>query len=102
MLFTKAAEGFLLQKSVEGLSPRTLETYERQLGHLAEFLGDPNVASITTHDLKRFFHYLRTEYTPPRWNGTERPLAAGPYAITGSCAGHFTPGLKQSWACPMS
>ncbi len=75
MNLTKAAEGFLLQKSVEGLSPRTLETYERQLHHLARFLNDPDVDSITTHDLKRFFHYLRTEYTPSRWNGTKKPLA---------------------------
>ena len=75
MLLTKAAEGFLLQKSVEGLSPRTLETYEHQLHHLAKFLGDPDITSITTHDLKRFFHYLRTEYTPPRWNGTSTPLS---------------------------
>jgi integrase/recombinase XerD len=75
MLLTKAAEGFLLQKSVEGLSPRTLETYEHQLHHMAKFLGDPDITSITTHDLKRFFHYLRNEYTPPRWNGTSTPLA---------------------------
>jgi len=74
VILTKATEGFLLQKSVEGLSPRTLDTYHNQLHHLARFLNDPDLASITTHDLKRFFHYLRTEYIPPRWDGTERPL----------------------------
>ena len=74
MLLKKAIEGFLLQKSIEGLSQRTLETYEYQLRRLADFLDNPTLTSVTTHDLKRFFHHFRSEYTPQRWSGDTSPL----------------------------
>ena len=86
MNLTKAAEGFLLQKSVEGLSPRTLETYQRQLHHLARFLDDPDLASITSHDLKRFFCHF-SGYTGPRSFTQTGPLIftqGGPLVFTQS------------------
>jgi integrase/recombinase XerD len=75
MLLTNAIQGFLLHKSVEGLSKRTLETYERRLNLLVQFLDNPDVESITTHDLMRFVDYLRNDYTPLRWSGSQPPLA---------------------------
>jgi len=74
VLLKKAIEGFLLQKSIEGLSQRTLDTYAYQLHRLADFLDNPTLTSITTHDLKRFFHHFRSEFTPQRWNGDTKPL----------------------------
>jgi integrase/recombinase XerD len=74
MYLSKAVEGFLLQKSVEGLSSRTLETYQHRLTYLVDFLGDPEVTSITTDDLRRFFHHLRHEYAPTRWGGDQSPI----------------------------
>jgi integrase/recombinase XerD len=75
MLLSKAIEGFILHKGIEGLSPRTLELYQRQLSHLATFLGDPPLESVCTDDLRRFLHYLRHDYTPKRWDGDTSPLS---------------------------
>ena len=74
MHLSKAIQGFLLHKSAEGLSPRTLETYQARLNLLASFLDDPDVASITSDNLRQVFHYLRHDYIPPRWNGDQKPL----------------------------
>jgi integrase/recombinase XerD len=75
MRLSQAAEGFWLAKSVKGLSKRTLETYQHQLDHLAQFLGDPELEAITKNDIRRFFDYLAHEYKPRRWNGDDRPLS---------------------------
>jgi integrase/recombinase XerD len=74
MKLSKACEGFLLSKSAEGLSKRTLTTYQQQLNHLTEFLQDAHIEQVTTHDLRKFFDYLRNEYTPERWGGDKQPL----------------------------
>ena len=73
---TQALEGFLLQKQLEGLSPRTLKGYERQIELLAQFLRDPPVDTISTTDLRRFFLFLHEDYTPKRLNGNTDPLSA--------------------------
>lgn len=66
MKLLQALDGFLLDKRIEGLSPRPLEGYERQIQLLADFLGNPRAEDITVDDLRRFFDYLRNEYTPHR------------------------------------
>jgi len=76
MKLSKAVEGFILSKSVEGLSKRTLETYQPQLNHLTLFLEDPELEHITTNDLRRFLDYLRNDYKPQRWGKSTKPLAA--------------------------
>jgi len=76
MHLDKAVEGFLLHKSAEGLSGRTLESYQDSLKHLSRFLNNPEVTSITTDDLRRFFHYLRHEYVPNRVTGDRSPLSS--------------------------
>ena len=73
---TQAREGFLLTKRVEGLSERTLSQYKRQIGMLADFLEDPPVDTVSTTDLRRFFDYLRNDYTPQRLTGNTQPLSA--------------------------
>ena len=37
----------MLHKSVEGLSNRTIETYQHQLTHLCQYLDDPPLARVT-------------------------------------------------------
>jgi len=76
MLLSKAIEGFLLHKQVEGLSGRTLEGYKRQLDHLAEHLGNPDLEAIEANDILQFFDYLSNEYVPKRWSGEKHPLSA--------------------------
>jgi len=76
MILSQALDGFLLSKRIEGLSPRSLEGYERQITHLVEFLNDPPLSSISTNDLRQFFDYLRTDYTPQRLSGDTSPLSA--------------------------
>jgi integrase/recombinase XerD len=74
MKLSHAVNGFLLFKSAEGLSPRTLETYRQRLDYLVQFLDDPEFSSIAGHDLTRFIDHLRNEYVPKRWTGNTKPL----------------------------
>lgn len=76
MKIEQAISGFLLFKRVEGLSPRTLTLYERQLNHLHDYLGDVEIETITSTDLRRFLDYLRREYVPTRLDGDTSPLSA--------------------------
>lgn len=69
MQLSEAVDGFLLFKSAEGLSQRTLETYRQRLVALIEFLDDPELSSITSNDIARFIDYLRKDYVPARWSG---------------------------------
>lgn len=75
MKLSKAIEGFILSKSAEGLSNRTLTTYRQQLDHLVLYLEDKDLGDVTTHDLRKFFDYLRNEYKPTRWGGEEKPIS---------------------------
>lgn len=72
---SKLIEGFLQYKAAEGLSPRTLVSYESHLKKWAEHLGDVELASVTTQDLRAYLAWLRTEYKPHRFSGNSQPLA---------------------------
>ena len=51
ILLSKAIEGFLTFKIAEGLSKRTIESYEHTLRHWYEHVGDLKVSQIKTSDL---------------------------------------------------
>lgn len=74
MKFSKAIEGFLLSKSIEGLSPNTLVTYGYHLDHFKEYINDIELDQITVEHIQRFFYFLKTEYEPKRWNKDISPL----------------------------
>lgn len=64
MKLSKAIEGFILAKSADGLSPNTLSIYHWALAKLVTFVNDPELADLTTEDLRRWFVWLRDEYKP--------------------------------------
>ncbi|TDA67664.1 MAG: hypothetical protein D9V45_02020 [Chloroflexi bacterium] len=72
----KAIDGFLKFKTAEGLSQRTITSYEFTLGHWLKYIGDREVSEIQSSDLTGYMAWLRTEYKPRRWNGSSEPLSA--------------------------
>ncbi len=72
---TKAATGFLNYKTAEGLTQRSIDSYERILEKWVNHIGDCPVTSITSQGLSSYLTWLRTEYTPERFNGKTHPLS---------------------------
>jgi len=71
-----AIDGFQKFKVAEGLSQRTVDSYEYYLNQWMNHIGDQEVAKIKPSDLINYFAWMRTEYKPKRWNGNEDPLSA--------------------------
>ena len=65
----KAIEGFLQYKTAEGLSPRTIESYRRDLELWEQHTGEQEVSKVTTQQLRAYITYMLTEYTPRRITG---------------------------------
>jgi integrase/recombinase XerD len=73
---SKAIEGFLQYKLAEGLTPESVNGYQRDLKLWISFQGDFDVEKITSTQLLGFVNYLRTEYVPRRiTGGNDRPLS---------------------------
>jgi integrase/recombinase XerD len=73
----KALIGFLQYKTAEGLSPNTLVGYEYLLNlWVSQIGGDVEVSQVTTQDLCKHIAWLRTEYKPRRFSGSEHPLSS--------------------------
>lgn len=66
--FTKAVDGYLIAKEVEGKSRRTLEWYRRFLEHFAQWIceraGAEMLTQIQSGHVRSYLHYLRTEHMP--------------------------------------
>jgi len=75
LLLSKAIPGFINYKTAEGLSPRTIDSYERLLTKWLEHLGDQKIGSISAQDIISYISWLRIEYTPHRYNGKTHPLS---------------------------
>ncbi len=73
---SKSIDGFLKFKTAEGLSQRTITSYEFTLNHWLKHIGDRNVSDIQPSDLTGYLAWLRTEYKPVRFNGSTEPLSA--------------------------
>lgn len=76
ILLSKAIDGFLTFKLAEGLSKRTINSYEHTLRHWLDHIGDLQVSRVKTSDLIAFLVWTRTDYKPRRWNGNTEPLSA--------------------------
>ncbi len=75
MKFSEALAGFLFSLKAEGYSVSTVDLYRIMLNTLITFLQDPEVNTITSQDLIRYFAYLRTDYTPRRNGDNRTPLS---------------------------
>jgi integrase/recombinase XerD len=64
-----AIQGFLQYKNAEGLSPRTIASYERDLKLWISIQGERDVTQVTTQHLRDYLAYMRTDYTPRRITG---------------------------------
>lgn len=76
LLISKSIDGFLKFKTAEGLSQRTITTYEYTLNQWLKYIGDQCVSKVQPSDLTGYLAWLRTEYKPIRFNGSEEPLSA--------------------------
>jgi len=73
---SKSIDGFLKFKTAEGLSQRTIDSYEYTLNHWLKYIGDRSVSEIQASDLTDYMAWLRTEYQPVRFNGSREPMSA--------------------------
>ena len=64
----KSIDGFLKFKTAEGLSQRTITSYEYTLNHWLKYIGDRSVSEVQASDLTGYMAWLRTEYKPVRFN----------------------------------
>jgi integrase/recombinase XerD len=72
---SKSIDGFLKFKAAEGLSLRTMASYEYTLKRWMAYIGDRSVTKIQASDLTGYMAWLRTEYKPIRFNGSSEPLS---------------------------
>lgn len=72
----KATDGFLLFKSGEGLSKRTLETYEYSLRLFVSWSDNPELHEVTSEMILAHLDYLRNDYIPVRWNGDTQGVSS--------------------------
>ena len=77
---SKAIAGFLQYKAAEGLSPNTLQSYQRDLKLWQIYAGDVPVDNLTTKLIQDYFVWLRTDYQaasperrPPSSGGEDDP-----------------------------
>lgn len=76
MKLGQAINGFLLFKSSEGLSPRTVKLYRYYLESWQAWAGDVELVAIAPLDIIQYLEYLRHEYEPRRLNGEPGALSS--------------------------
>jgi integrase/recombinase XerD len=74
-LLEQSIKGFLYFKSAEGLTDRSLESYQRTLSQWAAHTGAVKITQITSREIFTYLNYLRTEYIPHRFSGEIRALS---------------------------
>lgn len=70
-----AITGFVNYKTAEGLSQRSVDSYERILDQWAENAGNKKIAQITNSEVNKYLVYMRTEYVPRRFSGNTRAVS---------------------------
>lgn len=75
MSLRKAVVGYVNHKLAEGLSTRSVDSYERILQKWIERTGDREISKVTTQEIKSYLAWLRTDYKPVRFNGKTHPLS---------------------------
>jgi integrase/recombinase XerD len=59
----------------EGLTSRSIESYERILNKWLEYVGDVEVKKISSQEISGYMTWLRTDYIPHRFSGKTHPLS---------------------------
>ncbi len=72
----QAIDGFILFKSGQGASPKTMGDYGHWLRLFVGRYGDRDIASIKSADISAFLDWLRHDYKPRRLSGDDRPLSS--------------------------
>jgi len=75
MSLNKAIVGFVNHKLAEGLTDRSVSSYERILTKWVIHTGDIDINQVTCHDIRSYLSWLRTDYQPRRFNGQTHPLS---------------------------
>jgi integrase/recombinase XerD len=64
LLLSQAWETYESDKRIEGFSPQTLKAYQLQVNLLIRHIGDVEISSITTEQLKDYFSKSSTTLKP--------------------------------------
>jgi integrase/recombinase XerD len=75
MQLSKAVGGFLSYKEAEGLTLRSLDSYERHLEKWEEHEGEIEVGNIDAQNIIQYLNWLRNDYIPHRYSGKTHPLS---------------------------
>lgn len=62
--FFSLSRAFRLYLQVEGLQPRTIKAYTREVGAFGRELGDTRLNAVTTADLREYFNAMGTTRAP--------------------------------------
>ena len=75
MSLSKAVVGFVNHKLAEGLTDRSVNSYERLLNKWIKYEGDKDVGEISSQNIRKYLAWLRTDYEPIRFNGKTHSLS---------------------------
>ena len=75
LVLSKAINGFITYKMAEGLSDRSIDSYERILIKWSEYMGEVELSEITNQEITAYLVWLRGEYIPQSLNGKKHPLS---------------------------
>lgn len=75
MSLNKAIVGFVNHKLAEGLTDRSVSSYERILTKWVIHTGDIDITKVACRDIRSYLAWLRTDYQPRRFNGQTHPLS---------------------------
>ena len=75
LLLSKCVTGFIQYKYAEGLSPTTIDSYERILNKWLERQADGDVCQIASQDIRAYLAWLRTDYKPLQRAGSGERLS---------------------------
>ena len=75
MTLSGSVVGFVNHKLAEGLTERSVNSYERLLNKWIEYEGDKDISEIEPGAIRNYLAWLRTDYKPQRYNGKSHPLS---------------------------
>jgi integrase/recombinase XerD len=75
LILDKAITGFISYKMAEGLSQRSIVSYEWILRKWAVYTGEIELNKIASQDITGYLSWLRNDYVPRRFNGKKHPLS---------------------------